>query len=233
VIRLRLAAERGAFRNDWLDARFTFSFGTYRDAAFDGYSDLWVLNDDRVAAGGGFDWHPHRNVEVMSYPLAGRVEHHDSLGNRVVLGPGDVHLMRAGTGIQHSEMNASASQPEHHLQWWIRPQRTGGAPGYWRLHVAREDKLNRLRLLAAPDGPAGVLPLAQDARVHAAIVDGAALDYAPRRGRRTYLHTARGRVAVNGHRLEAGDGAFVEDEARLRLENARGDEAEVVLFDLR
>ncbi|GIL06361.1 pirin family protein [Betaproteobacteria bacterium PRO7] len=233
MIRLRKAADRGAFRNHWLDARFSFSFGAYRDPAFDGYSDLWVLNDDRVAPGGGFDWHSHRDVEVMSYPLAGRVEHRDSIGNRVVLGPGDVHLMRAGTGISHSEMNASASEPEHHLQWWIRPAQRGAVPGYWSLHVGRAEKLNRLRLLAAPGGPDGVLPLAQDARVYAVIVDGATLDHAPPAGRRIYLHVARGKLTLNGQSLAEGDGAFVEGEQRLWLANARGDEGDVLLFDLR
>ena len=153
MIRLRPSEARGRFRNHWLDARFSFSFGNYRDPAFDGYSDLWVLNEDIVAPGGGFAEHEHEDVEVMSYPVSGAVEHRDSLGNVATLRPGDVHLMRAGRGIRHSEMNASATEPEHHLQWWIRPATRGLAPGYQRIHVDASDKRGRFRMLASPAAP--------------------------------------------------------------------------------
>ncbi len=125
MIRIRKSAERGRMRNAWLDARFTFSFGPYRDPEFDGYSDLLVLNDDRVAPGGGFAPHAHRDIEAISYMLAGEVEHRDSLGNATRIRAGDVHRMTAGSGIRHSEMNASQTEPEHHLQLWLRP--AGGA----------------------------------------------------------------------------------------------------------
>ena len=154
MIRIRRSADRGHFRNHWLDARFSFSFGDYQDRAFDGYSDLMVLNEDRVAPGGGFVEHGHRDVEVMSYPVSGAVEHRDSLGNVAIMRPNDVHLMRAGRGIRHSEMNASDREPEHHLQWWIRPAASGLEPGYQRLSVPAADKHNRWRLLASPTGEA-------------------------------------------------------------------------------
>jgi redox-sensitive bicupin YhaK (pirin superfamily) len=233
MIRLRPAEARGRFQNDWLDARLSFSFGNYRDAAFDGYSDLMVLNDDRVAPAAGFAAHPHEDVEVMSYPLAGAVEHRDSLGHHTLMRPGDVHLMRAGRGIVHSEMNPSSDEPEHHLQWWIRPATHGLPPAYAKLHVPLADKLDRWRLLASPDGADGSLRLAQQARVWAAVVRDAPLTWQPAAGRRTYLHVARGALALGGHRLAAGDAAFVEDEALLTLSSTDGIGAEVLRFELR
>jgi redox-sensitive bicupin YhaK (pirin superfamily) len=233
VIRLRPAAGRGHFRNGWLDARFSFNFGSYREPGLDGYSDLLVLNEDWVAPGGGFAEHPHADVEVMSWPLEGTVEHRDSLGHHALLQPGDVHLMRAGTGIRHSEMNASATLPERHLQWWIRPARRGLAPAYAKLHVPREARRNRWRLLAAPDGAEGALPLAQDARVLAAWLQGHTLQYQPPPGRLSYLHVASGAVRVGGHALEGGDAAFIENEPSLVLQAGAGEGAELLLFDLR
>lgn len=237
MIRIRPAATRGRFRNNWLDAHLSFSFGGWRDPAFDGYSDLLVLNEDRVAPGAGFATHPHADVEVMSYPLAGAVEHRDSLGHHAVMRPGDVHLMRAGSGIEHSEMNASAQRPERHLQWWIRPWAQGLRPAYQRLHVPLADKLGRWRLLAAPigvPGGEGALALAQDARVWAAVLQAAPLTCRPRPGRRVHLHVARGAAVLNGHRLAEGDGVFADGEAALTLVAADpGGTAEVLLFDLR
>ncbi len=233
MIRLRPADTRGQFRNHWLDARFSFSFGAYRDPDFDGYSDLMVLNDDRVAPGTGFAAHPHEDVEVMSYPVSGAVEHRDSLGNVALMQPGDVHLMRAGRGIVHSEMNASALQPEHHLQWWIRPAVRGLPPAYAKLHVPRADKLGRWRLLASPDAADGSLAIAQDARVWAAVVDGGTLDYRSGVRRKLYLHVVSGILALNDRHLSAGDAAFIENEASIPVSAARGANAEVLLFDLR
>ncbi len=233
MIRIRRSAERGAFRNGWLDARFSFSFGGWRHPDYDGYSDLRVLNDDVVAGGGGFAEHGHADVEVMSYPLAGAIEHRDSLGNVAVMRPGDVHLMRAGTGIRHSEMNASATEPEHHLQWWITPRQRGLPPAYARIHVPAEDKRNRLRLIGSPDGADGSLAVAQDVRVYAGIIDTGRLAYRPPTGRRTYLHVARGALALNGDRLVAGDDVFAENEWTLTLQGLPGESGEVLLFDLR
>ncbi len=241
MIRLRPAHTRGRFRNDWLDARFSFSFGDYRDPAFDGYSDLLVFNDDRVAPGGGFAEHGHRDVEVMSYPVAGAVEHRDSLGNVALMRPGDVHLMRAGHGIRHSEMNASRVDPEHHLQWWIRPAQRGLEPAYARIHVGADDKRNRLRAIATPEGGPGVLALAQDTRVFAALVDDAELIYRPPAGRWTHLHVVAGALRIGtqagadaGPELVAGDAAFIEDEVAVRLDSrGNAQPADLLLFDLR
>jgi quercetin 2,3-dioxygenase len=233
VIRLRPAASRGHFRNGWLDARFSFNFGSYREPGFDGYSDLLVLNEDLVAPGGGFAEHPHADVEVMSWPLEGTVEHRDSLGHHALMQPGDVHLMRAGTGITHSEMNGSATLPERHLQWWIRPAHRGLAPAYARLHLPREARLNRWRTLAVPDGAEGALPLAQDARVLATWLHGHTLELRPPPGRWCYLHVASGAVSLAGQPLQAGDAAFIENEPSLVLQASAGAGAELLWFDLR
>jgi redox-sensitive bicupin YhaK (pirin superfamily) len=242
MIRIRPGHTRGRFSNDWLDARFSFSFGSYHDPAYDGYSDLMVLNDDRVAPGGGFAPHPHVDVEVMSYPISGTIEHRDSLGNVALMRPGDVHLMRAGTGIRHSEMNASASEPEHHLQWWIRPAATGLQPGYQRRHLSVADKRNRWAVLAAPDRAPrtdrtdqtdGALSIAQDVRIFAALIDGAVLRHEPAPGRRAYLHVVAGEAVVGGQALGAGDAAFFEGEPVVVAPLRPGAAAEVLLFDLR
>lgn len=233
MIRIRHSADRGHFRNHWLDARFSFSFGDYQDPAFDGFSDLMVLNDDRVAPGAGFAMHGHRDVEVMSYPVSGAVEHRDSLGHVAVLRPGDVHLMRAGSGIRHSEMNASDTAPEHHLQWWIRPAVTGLAPEYERLRLDPAELHHRWRLLASPDAGRGVLALAQDTRVLAARVAGAPLTYALAPGRRAYLHVVAGRATVGPLSLDTGDAAFIEHEHAVSVAAPAGAPAELLLFDLR
>lgn len=231
MIRIRKAAERGRMRNPWLDARFTFSFAGYRDPEWDGYSDLLVLNDDRVAPGGGFGPHSHRDIEAISYVLTGEVEHRDSLGNVARMGPGDVQRMTAGTGITHSEMNASAVAPEHHLQFWIRPAVTGLVPGYEQRRFADDDRRDRLCLIASPDGHAGSLTVHQDLRVFASRVRTRPVTYPPPPGRRTFIHVARGNFNLDGVGLEEGDGAIVEDEARLTMSGAP--DGEVLLFDLR
>lgn len=233
MMRLRRSAERGHFRNNWLDARFSFNFGSYQQPGNAGYSDLLVFNEDHVAPGAGFTSHGHQDVEVMSYPLAGVVEHRDSLGHRELMRPGDVHLMRAGRGIVHSEMNGSTELPERHLQWWIRPAMAGLAPGYQKLSLKREDKLGQWRLLASPEEQPGVLQLAQDARVWVALLEDQVLSWRPRPGRRSYVHLATGTLALNGELLQAGDAAFVEDEERLELRAGSDESAEVLLFDLR
>jgi redox-sensitive bicupin YhaK (pirin superfamily) len=233
VIRIRRSHQRGQFRNHWLDARFSFSFGAWRDPEVDGFSDLLVLNDDLVAPAGGFAEHGHEDMEVMSYPLQGAVEHRDSLGNVAIMRPGDVHLMRAGRGIRHSEMNASSSEPERHLQWWIRPAASGLESAYQRVHVGPADMHNRWRLLAAPDAAPGVLAIAQDARVYAARIGGVALRYPLRADRRAYLHVVRGALALAGQVLEAGDAALIERLDGVTVQGGGDGVAEALLFDLR
>lgn len=231
MIDIRPGSARGVLRNEWLDARFTFSFGPYRDPRYDGYSDLLVLNDDRVAPGGGFAPHSHRDIEAISYVLAGEVEHRDSLGNVARLRAGDVHRMSAGRGITHSEMNASQLRPERHLQLWVRPDRRALEPGYEQRSFPEAEKRGRLRLLASRDGRQGSLVVNQDTNLYATIADGKGVEYAPPPGRRTFLHVARGAGALNGLALAEGDGAFIEGEERLWI--AGLPEAEVLVADLR
>lgn len=230
MIRLHHRDARGRFRNHWLDARFSFSFGAWRDPEHDGCSDLRVFNEDRVAPGGGFTEHPHADVEVMSYPVAGTIEHRDSLGHVALMRPGDVHLMRAGTGIRHSEMNASATEPEHHLQWWIRPATTGLAPGYQRMHLTPRALAAGLCLIASPTGEAGSLQLAQDLRIHATRLVSRRLHHRPAPGRWLWLYVVQGACTLNGQGLQAGDAALVVAEPALVLAAA---DAELLLFDLR
>ena len=223
--------ERGRFRNGWLDARFSFSFGAWRDPAFDHYSDLVVLNDDTVAPGGGFAEHGHEDMEVMSYPLVGAVEHRDSLGNVATMRPGDVHLMRAGRGIRHSEMNASADEGVHFLQIWLLPNERGIEPGYEQKTFPREEKQGRLRLVASPEASEGSVTIHADARLYVGLLDGDdAVVHPLAKGRGAYVHVARGGVVVNGEALAEGDAIAIEDEESIRLE--RGASAEVLVFDL-
>lgn len=232
MFELRPAAERGVANFGWLDSRHTFSFGHYHDPKQVGFSDLLVINDDRVAAGQGFGTHPHRNMEIFSYVLDGALAHKDSMGTGSVIRPGDVQMMSAGTGIRHSEFNASNSAPVHFLQIWIMPDRQGVEPRYQQQHFSAADKRGRLRLIISPDGADGSLSVYQDARVYAGLFDGAeqgAITLPP--GRHAYVHLARGRLVVNGQPMQAGDGARLRHAER--IEFSQGDAAEVLLFDLR
>lgn len=231
MILVRSGDSRGGFRNDWLDARFSFSFGDWVDPHFERWSDLVAFNEDIVAPGGGFAEHPHADVEVMSYPLSGVVEHRDSLGNVARLARGDVHLMRAGRGIRHSEMNVSRHQAERHLQWWIRPARRGLEPGYWRLRLDADALIDRERVLAAPDGAGDSLPLAQDARVFVRRIESQVWRAPLAATRKAFLHVVAGHVCFGAQLLQAGDEAFVHGEAMPPIAPAGG--GEVLLFDLR
>lgn len=232
MLELRPANQRGAANFGWLQSRHTFSFGQYYDAQQIGFSDLLVINDDRVKPGRGFDTHGHRDMEIFSYVLDGELAHQDSMGTGSVIRPGDVQIMSAGSGVRHSEFNASRDHDVHFLQIWIVPDRQGVAPRYQQRHFAASDKRGRLRLILSADGADGSLSLYQDARVYAGLLDGAeaaTLELAP--GRHAYVHVARGTLDLNGTTLHAGDGARVRDETRLHLTN--GQDAEVLVFDLR
>lgn len=231
MIKIRYGSDRGHYRNEWLEARFSFSFGHYRDSDYDGYSDLLVLNEDRVQPGQGFAPHSHFDIEAISYPLAGEIEHRDSEGHVARMRRGDVQLMSAGSGITHSEMNASTTDPEHHLQFWIAPARRGLPPSYEQRRISDQDKRDQLRLIASPDGGRDALVLHQNARIFCAHLVGGQISYRPPHGRRTYLHVARGGIRTNTLDLAEGDGAFIEDEAVLALSPAP--EGEILLFDLR
>ena len=232
MFELRPAAERGNAQFGWLDSRHTFSFGHYHDPKQVGFSDLLVINDDLVAPGQGFGTHPHRDMEIFSYVLDGALAHEDSMGTGSVIRPGDVQMMSAGTGIRHSEFNASNSAPVHFLQIWIVPDRRGVEPRYQQRHFSAADKRGRLRLIISPDGADGSLGVYQDARVHAGLFDGLeahSLTLPP--GRHAYVHLAQGKLTVNGHPMQAGDGARLRNAER--IEFSQGKNAEVLVFDLR
>ena len=232
MLTLRKASDRGAANHGWLKSFHTFSFANYRNLDEQGFSDLLVINDDRVAAGKGFGQHPHRDMEIFSYVLDGALEHKDTLGTGSVIRPGDVQLMSAGSGVAHSEYNHSHSQPVHFLQIWIVPDIAGDKPRYQQEHFNTQKKRGRLQLIISPDGADGSLHVRQDARVYAALIDGkenATLELAA--DRYAYVHVARGSVELNGMALQEGDGVRVRKEQLLTLSNGR--DAEVLVFDLR
>jgi redox-sensitive bicupin YhaK (pirin superfamily) len=231
MISIRRAEERGHFDHGWLDTRHTFSFADYHDPKFMGFRALRVVNEDRVQPGQGFGTHPHRDMEIISYVLEGALAHRDSMGNGSTIRPGDVQRMTAGTGVLHSEFNASKEQVVHFLQIWILPARPGLEPGYEQKAFPPEAKRGRLRLVASPDGQDGSVVVHQDARLHATLLgpdDEASLPLAA--GRHAWVQVASGEVDLNGERLRAGDGAAVSGERTVAL-RGRSD-AEVLVFDL-
>jgi len=210
---LRLAKDRGQANLGWLTARFSFSFGPwYIDPANTGFGALVALNEDVTQPGTGFAPHPHADLEILLYSLSGSIEHRDSLGNHAIVRPGDVQRMSAGAGITHSQMNASTSEEEHHLQIWLRPSTSGLDPSVEMAHFPDAAKRNRLCLLASANGEPGALSLNQDARIYATLLDpGVHLACALRPDRAAYLHVARGQIVVAARgsaltwRLGAGD----------------------------
>jgi redox-sensitive bicupin YhaK (pirin superfamily) len=232
MLALRKASDRGLANHGWLQSFHTFSFGHYRNPQEQGFSDLMVINDDRVSAGKGFGQHPHRDMEIFSYVLEGALAHKDTLGTGSVIRPGDVQLMSAGHGVAHSEFNHSDVDPVHFLQIWIVPQEAGAEPRYQQEHFSTEQKRGRLQLIISPDGAEGSLHVRQDARVYAGLFDGqeqATLTLAT--NRYAYVHVATGSVELNSQRLSEGDGVRLREETVLQLAN--GANAEVLVFDLR
>jgi redox-sensitive bicupin YhaK (pirin superfamily) len=231
MITVRKAQERGHARHGWLESFHTFSFAGYHDARHMGFRDLRVINEDRVEPQRGFGTHSHRDMEIVSYVLEGALEHRDSLGNGSVIRPGDVQRMSAGTGVSHSELNPSASEPVHFLQIWILPEREGLAPSYEQKHFPVEERAGRLRLVASRGGREGSVRVHQDVDLYASLLAaGESVTHTLRAGRHAWLQVARGRCALNGVALEAGDGAAVSEERSLGLVGV-GD-AELLLFDL-
>lgn len=232
MLEIRPAAERGLANFGWLYSQHSFSFGSYYDPQHMGFSDLLVINDDRVRQGRGFDTHPHRDMEIFSYVLEGALEHKDSMGTGSVIRPGDVQMMSAGSGVRHSEYNASREEPVHFLQIWIVPDRKGVAPRYQQRHFSAAEKRGKLRLIISPDGADASLSVYQDARVYAGLFDGAEQQrFALAENRFAYIQVARGALTVNGQRLSTGDGARLRNVREIDF--SAGEDAEVLLFDLR
>jgi redox-sensitive bicupin YhaK (pirin superfamily) len=231
MIHVRKAEQRGHFDHGWLDTRHTFSFADYHDPRHMGFRQLRVINEDRVQPGQGFPTHGHRDMEIISYVLEGGLQHRDSLGTGSVIRPGDVQRMTAGTGVRHSEFNASTSEPVHFYQVWILPEAAGLAPGYEQKTFPEADRRGRLRLVASRDGRDGSVSIHQDARLYAAVLEaGQRVAHALAPGRHAWIQVARGQIALNGQKLGQGDGAAVSDEPELEV--AAVEPAEVLLFDL-
>ncbi len=232
MLEIRKSEDRGVGKLDWLDARFTFQFGPYKNPDQIGFSDLRLLNDDQVKGGGGFAEHEHKDTEVFSYVLSGELAHKDSMGEGSVVRPGEVITMSAGSGITHSEFNNSQTEGVHFLQIWMSAHQKGMTPRYGQRHFPDAEKRGRMRLIISPDGRHGSLPFGNDARIYAGLFDGAERDVVTLGpDRYAYVHVIRGRVAVNGTAFGDGDGARVRHEERLEFSNGSG--AEVLLFDMR
>lgn len=231
MLKLRRAAERGHTRIDWLESYHSFSFGDYHDPRHMGVSNLRVINEDWIAPAGGFPTHGHRDMEILTYVLVGALEHKDSMGNGSVIRPGDVQYMSAGTGVRHSEYNASDSETVHLLQIWLMPNRLGVSPRYGQRHFSEGARRGQLALVASPDGRAGSIATHQDGFLYASLLEGQeTLTHGLEPGRQAYVHLARGAARVNGQDLEAGDALTIQSEPEVRVE-ARGN-AEALVFDL-
>jgi redox-sensitive bicupin YhaK (pirin superfamily) len=231
MITLRRAGERGHAKHGWLDSYHSFSFADYHDPEHMGYGPLRVINEDRVQPGMGFGTHGHRDMEILSYVLEGELSHRDNMGNGSVIVPGDIQRMSAGTGVLHSEFNPSRDKGVHFLQIWIEPSVRGIAASYEQARIDATQKRGRFALIAAPEGAGGAVTVHQDARVYAGVFDGDERATMPiGKGRRAYVHVARGTATVNGIPLAPGDAAKIENEPEVSVSSGRS--AEVLLFDL-
>ena len=231
MMTLRRGQDRGHANHGWLDSHHTFSFADYFDPRFTQFRSLRVINEDRVDPGQGFGTHPHRDMEIVSYVLEGALTHKDSMGNGSVIRPGDVQRMSAGTGVLHSEANASRDDKVHFLQIWLMPEKAGIAPGYEQKHFGEADKLGKLKLVASRDGREGSVTVHQDASVFATLLaPGQAVRHTLAPGRHAWIHVATGAVKVNGEVLKAGDGAALSEEAAIALEGV--ERGETLVFDL-
>ena len=231
MLHIRKAGDRGYANHGWLRSFHSFSFADYYDPEHVGFGALRVINEDRVAPGNGFGRHGHRDMEIISYVLAGALEHKDSIGTGSIMRPGDVQRMSAGSGVLHSEFNASATEPVHFLQIWIEPAERGIAPSYEQKRFEPPEKRGRLRIIAAADAREGAVTIHQDAYVYAGLFDGAErAEHRLAPGRRAYVHVVRGSVSVNGEALTEGDAAKLTEVPSVMIGNAS--DAEVLLFDL-
>lgn len=228
---LRRADERGHADHGWLNSYHTFSFGNYHDPEYMGFSSLRVINDDTVVPKGGFGTHGHRDMEIISYVLDGALKHEDSMGNGSVIRPGEVQRMSAGTGVTHSEFNASDSEPVHFLQIWVLPEQEGLTPGYEQKAFAEEEKRGRLRLLGSRDGREGSVTIHQDVDLYATLLnEGDSISHTLADGRKGWVQVAEGNVVLNDQPLKSGDGVAIEGPATITLTGTS--EGEVLLFDM-
>ena len=231
MMTIRKAAARGGANHGWLNTKHTFSFADYYDPNHMGFRSLRVINDDRVTPGMGFGTHPHRDMEIISFVLEGGLAHKDSMGTGSVISPGDVQRMSAGTGVYHSEFNASKVEPVHFLQIWIMPDEQGVTPGYEQKTFANSEKQGRLRLVASPDGSDGSVRIHSSTRLFAGLFSkGERSELQLANGRHAWVHVARGEVQLNGQTLSEGDGAALSNEALVKLEGVSS--GEVLVFDL-
>jgi hypothetical protein len=229
---IRRSSERGHADHGWLNSYHTFSFADYYDRRHMGFGPLRVINEDRVAPGQGFPTHAHRDMEILSYVLAGGLEHRDSMGNGSVLRPGYVQRMTAGTGVRHSEFNASKQEPVHFLQIWIEPESRGIEPGYEERVFTDAERSGTLRLIASHDAREGSVQIHQDLDLYASLLapEDRVRHVLPA-GRQAWIHVARGELEINGQRLAAGDAAAITEAGPLELVGTTA--SEVLLFDMR
>lgn len=231
MIKVRAAAERGKTQTNWLDGNHTFSFNRYYDPRWTGFRDLLVINEDRIAPGMGFGTHSHENMEIITLVIEGALQHRDSTGGSGVIRPGEVQKMSAGTGVSHSEMNASETEPAHLLQIWIQPKREGINPGYEQKEFSEASKQGKLRLVASPGGVDGSVTIQQDAKLYdAALAPGDEVSYPLGEDRYAWLQVIKGASSVGGTLLQAGDGAAISEENSLDIRASEA--AEILLFDL-
>ncbi|MGD0960807.1 MAG: pirin family protein [Methylomonas sp.] len=232
MLKILKAEDRGSTNLSWLHSRHSFSFGGYYDPDYMGFESLRVINDDKVSPGAGFGMHPHHDMEIITYVIAGSLEHKDSMGNGSIIAKGDVQRMSAGTGVTHSEFNPSAAEEVHFLQIWFLPEQIGAQPGYEQKPFSSQEKQGRFKLLASKAGRDGSLSLLQDVDMSAALINGShELGYNLPAGRAAWVQIAGGAVNLNGHDLKAGDGVAVAQEGVLEFK--RGDNAEVIIFDMK
>jgi hypothetical protein len=231
MITIRHANERGGGNHGWLNTKHTFSFADYWDPKWMGFRALRVINEDRVAPNSGFPTHPHRDMEIITYVLAGKLEHKDSLGTGSVIVPGDGQRMSAGSGIRHSEFNPSPNEAVHFLQIWIHPERVALPPSYEQKSFSEEEKRAKLRVIASRDAKDGSVKINQDASLYVTLLKpGEEVTHEFAQGRFGWLQIARGAVELNGKKLTQGDGAAISEEKKLTIKGA--EDAEVLLFDL-
>ena len=233
MITVRRSEDRGHADHGWLDSHHTFSFSNYYDPNQMGFRSLRVINEDRVAPGRGFGSHSHRDMEIISYVLKGALAHKDSMGHEEVLGPNEVQRMSAGTGVVHSEFNASKTEPVHFLQIWIEPATTGTPSSYEQFKFDPEEKKGKLKPIVSPQGGEGVATIQQDAKLFVSeVAEGDEIAYPLANGRHAWLHVIHGNVVVNGTQLRTGDAAAFSEESKLEIRGSDEQAAEILLFDL-